>query len=349
MHTFLKIAVTVLMFGVLILIHELGHFLTAKWARVKVNQFALGMGPAIFKKQYKDTLYSIRLLPIGGFVQMDGEDGNGTDENSFNNKPKWKRFLILFAGAFNNLIFGFFLICIVYGLMTESKLFPTTTIHKFHDDAVSNQAGLMEMDTLYSVNDYRIFTYSDLSYATTKNGTDPMDMVVIRDGKKVHLSNITMPIETSPYAGDYFTVDFYVYGSEKNFFSTIKYSFNNTISLSRSIYSFFGSIFTGSADLNNVSGVVGTTQIVGDTVTTERGIDFTALFLMMAMVSINLGVVNLLPFPALDGGRIALLLYEAVFRRKLNEKVEMAINAIGFIALMVLMVLITAKDIIKLF
>lgn len=349
MQTVLTIVITVLMFGVLIFIHELGHFLTAKWAKVKINEFALGMGPRILKKQEKETLYSLRLFPIGGFVQMDGEDGNGTDVNSFNNKPKWKRFIILFAGAFNNLIFGFFMICLVYGVLAGWSAYPTTVIDQFHDDAISNQAGLQENDQLYAINGYRIYTYNDLGYAIAKDGINPMEFTVIRDGKKVNIQNVTLPTESTDYAGEFYTVDFYVDPAPKNVWSTVSYSFNSTISLSRSIYSFFGSLITGTADLNNVSGVVGTTQVVGETVATERGIDFTSLFLMMAMISINLGIVNLLPFPALDGGRILLLAYEAVFRRKLNEKVEMAINSVGFALLMLLMVVITIKDIIKLF
>lgn len=349
MQTILTILITVLMFGVLIFIHELGHFLTARWAKVKINEFALGMGPTILKKQGKETLYSLRLFPIGGFVQMDGEDGNGTDENSFNNKPKFKRFIILFAGAFNNIIFGFLMICLVYGVLAGWQAYPTTVIDQFHDDALSNQAGLQEADELYSINGYRIYTYNDIGYACTKDGTDPMDIVVIRKGEKVTVEDVVMPIQSTDYAGEFFTVDFYVNPAQKNLLSTIQYSFNSTVSLSRSIYSFFGSLITGSAKLDNVSGVVGTTQVVGETVSTEQGIDFPSLFLMMAMISINLGIVNLFPFPALDGGRIVLLAYEAVFKRKLNEKVEMAINTIGFGLLMLLMLIITIKDVIKLF
>ena len=349
MQTVLTILITVLMFGVLIFVHELGHFLTAKWAKVKVNEFALGMGPRILKKQGKETLYSLRALPIGGFVQMDGEDGNGTDENSFNNKPKWKRFIILFAGAFNNLIFGFLLICLVHGLLSGVSAYPTTVIDQFHDDAISFASGLQPGDTIYAIDGYRIFSYTDIGYACSKNGTEPLTFTVQRDGKKVEINDVVFPVVTTDYAGDFFTVDFYVEPASKNLFSTIKYSFESTISLSRSIYSFFGSLFTGGESLKNVTGVVGVTQVIGDTVATEKGIDFYSLFLMMAMISINLGVVNLLPFPALDGGRILLLAIEAVFRRKLSEKVEVAINTIGLALLMLLMVVITVKDVINLF
>ncbi len=349
MQTVVTIVLTVLMFGVLILVHELGHFLTARWAKVKINEFGLGMGPTIFKKQGKETLYSLRLFPIGGFVQMDGEDGEGTDENSFNNKPKWKRFIILFAGAFNNLIFGFLLTCLVYGALAGWRAYPTTVIDQFHDDAVSVGYGLQEQDKIHSINGYRIFTYNDIGYACSMDVKEPLDFVVIRDGKKVEVNDVLLPVTDTDYAGSFYSVDFYVNPAKKTVWSTLEYSFNSTVSLSRSIYSFFGSLITGKANINNVSGVVGTTKIVGETVSTEKGIDFASLFLMMAMISINLGVVNLLPFPALDGGRIVLLGYEAVFRKKLNEKVEMAINTIGFGLLMLLMIIITVKDVINLF
>lgn len=349
MQTVLKIVITILLFGVLILIHELGHFLVALWSKVKINEFAIGMGPAILKKEHKGILYSLRAFPIGGYVQMDGEDGEGEDENSFNKKPKWKRFLILIAGVFNNIIFGFLLICLIYGTAKDYRLYPTTIIAEFDKNAVSSESGLKEKDQIYSINGYRIYTYTDLSYACTKDGTKPMNMVVIRNGQKTNVENVSMLVEKSDYAGEYYQLDFTVYGTEKTVFSTIGYSFKSTISLSRSIYSFIGSLFTGSANLNNVSGPIGITQVIGEEVATEKGIDFQSLFLMMAMISINLGIVNLLPFPALDGGRIVILLYEAIFKRKLSPKVEAAINAGGFALLMILMVLITVKDIVHLF
>ena len=349
MQTFITILITILLFGILILIHELGHFLTARFAKVKINEFAIGMGPVIFKKQGKETLYSLRALPIGGFVQMDGEDGNGVDPNSFNNKPKWKRFIILVAGAFNNLVFGFILSCIVYGLLAGWTMFPTTVIAEFHDDAVSSQCGLKVNDQIHSVDGYRIFTYNDLGYACNKNGTKPLSVEVVREGKKIQLENVRFKVDSNDYAGEYFSLDFAVYGSKKNVLSTLKYSFNSTISLSRSIYSFFGSLLTGNANIKNISGPIGTTQMIGEAVADNFSIDFASLFLMMSMISINLGVVNLLPFPALDGGRIVILIYEAIFRKKMSEKIEVAINVIGFAMLMLLMLLICIKDVIQLF
>lgn len=349
MQTVLVILITLLMFGILILIHEFGHYITARWAKVKINEFAIGMGPAIFKWKRKDIQYSLRAFPIGGFVQMDGEDGNGTDENSFNNKPKWKRFVILAAGAFNNMVFGFVMICLVYGLLAGIKLYPTTIVAEFQNDAISQQSGLQKDDRIYSIDGYKIYTYTDLSYACTKNGTEPLDIMVIRNQQKVLLNDVKFPTEANELTGEMNTLDFKVYGAKKTFGSTISYSFNCMISLSRSIYSFLGTLITGRANLNNVSGPVGTTRIVGTAVSKGFNIDFASLFLMMAMISINLGVMNLLPFPALDGGRIFILLFEVIFRRKLNEKFEVIVNTVGFVILMLFMVFITLKDILNLF
>ena len=256
MQTILVILITVLLFGILIFIHELGHFLTARWAKVKINEFAIGMGPAILKKQGKETLYSLRIFPIGGYVNMEGEDGDDTDENAFCRKPKWKRFIILVAGAFNNIVFGFLLTCLVYGLMTGLTLYPTTIVAEFNEKAVSSEHGLQVGDEIYSVDGYRIYTYTDLSYAFTKNSTKPLDIVVMRNGQKVTLQEIVFPTATSEYSGDYFTPDFKVYGNQRNVWTTLKYSFNSTVSISRSIYSFFGSLLTGKANFNNVSGPV---------------------------------------------------------------------------------------------
>ncbi len=348
MQLVFKILITVLLFGVLIFIHELGHYLTARWSGVKILEFSLGMGPAILKKEKKGIQYSLRAFPIGGFVQMDGEDGDGTDENSFDKKPKRKRLIILAAGAFNNIVFGFLLICLVYGLMRGITLYPTTYVAEFDENAQSSSSGLAEKDKIVSVNGYRIYSYTDLAYAFSLDTDKDLTLTVIRNGKKQVLENVKLPVVDDEY-GKRYEIDFTVYGTKKTVWSTVKYSFDNTISLSRSIYSFIGSLFTGKADLKNVSGPVGTTKIVGDAVVSEKGFDFASLFLMMAMISINLGIVNLLPFPALDGGRILLLGYEAIFKKRLNKKVEAAINTTGFILLMGLMLIITIKDVVHLF
>ena len=343
MQIIINIVVTLLVFGVLILSHEAGHFFTAVWAKIKVHEFSIGMGPAIFKKEGKLCRFCIRAFPIGGFVQMEGEDGDSQDENSFTSKPKWKRFLVLVMGAAMNIFMGFVLICCINATI---KAYPTTTVAQFLPDAVSVEQGLKEGDKIIEIDGYRIFSYMDISYALTRNSkAENFDLTVLRDGRKYELNDVSFPKIEDPDYGTFYDTDFKVFGDKRNVFSVIRYSAGYTLSVSRSIYSFLGSLFTFDADLNQVSGPIGTAEVIGKSATV--GLD--SLLLVVAMISINLGVMNLLPFPALDGGRILLLLVEAIRRKPLNPKIETALNAVGLFLLMGLMVLVAFKDIINLF
>ena len=342
MQILISILVTIIVFGILIFVHESGHFFVAKACKVKVNEFSLGMGPAIFKKRVKDTLYSLRALPIGGYVQMDGEDGGGTDENSFNNKKYWQRFLILFAGAALNIILGFVLICIINYF--TAKL-PTTVIALFDDGASSQQSGLQVDDKIIDIDGYGINSFYDMSYAMSTKGTEPLSVTVLRDGKEVTVENVSFKIAHDDTIGNYFDLDFKVYPQKRTFWGNLKFSFDWTVSITKSIYSFLGSLFVGQGNLNHVSGPVGTTVAIGQSVS----YGFKSVLLMVALISLNLGIVNLLPFPALDGGRILLLAIESVRRKPISPKVETAINATGLILLLVLMAVITLKDVINLF
>ena len=342
MQTVINIVVTVFVFGLLILSHEAGHFFTALWAGIKVHEFSIGMGPAFFKKQFKKCLFSVRAFPIGGFVQMEGEDSDSDDENAFNNKPKWKRFLVLVMGAAMNILMGFLLICCINATISA---YPTTTVAQFNEDAISSSYGLEEGDKIISIDGYRIFSYMDISYALSKDTkAEDFDLTVKRDGVQLLLENVQFPKTTS---GDYTfsDTDFKVYGQKRNPWTVLKYSAGYTLSVSRSVYSFIGSIFTMRADYSQVSGPVGTAEVIGESAT----LGLSSLLLVVALISINLGVMNLLPFPALDGGRILLLLIEAIRRKPLNPKVEAALNGAGLILLMGLTAVITFKDIINLF
>ena len=304
------------------------------------------MGPAFFKTQGKETLYAIRALPIGGFVQMEGEDEESDSERSFKRIPKWKRLIILATGAINNIVFGFILICIVFSTLSQ---FPTTTIGGFYDKSVSNTTGLQVGDEILSVNRYKVYTISDVSYACALTGTDPITVTVRRDGKKLDVENVSFFVYDDKDLGKHFICDFAPKYQEKTFLGVISYSFKNTVSISRSIYSFLGSLITGNADMKQVSGPVGTASVIGETVSVQHGVDLWSLMLLVAMISINLGIVNLLPFPALDGGQIFLTLYEMVFRRSLPQKVEMIINMIGLALLFGLMIVVTIKDVLMIF
>ncbi len=344
MQILINIVVTVLVFGVLILSHEAGHFFTALWAGVKIHEFSIGMGPALFKKQFKRCLFSVRLLPIGGYVQMEGEDGDSDDENAFTKKSKWKRFLILVMGATMNIVMGFVLICCINATWDR---YPTTTVAEFiENESISSSYGLKEGDTIVEIDGYNIYSYMDISYALAKDSkAESFDITVRRQGEKVLLEDVRFPQVTIGDDQLVYDTDFRVYGEARNPWTVLKFSAGYTISISRSIYSFIGSIFTFEADYSQVSGPVGTAEAIGESAT----VSLSSLLLMVAMISINLGVMNLLPFPALDGGRIVLLLLEAIRRKPLNPKVETALNGAGLVLLMGLMVIVTFKDIINLF
>lgn len=343
MQTVFNIIITIFVFGLLILSHEAGHFFTALWAKIKIHEFSIGMGPAIYSREGKRCRFSIRAFPIGGFVQMEGEDGESDDENAFSKKPRWKRFLVLVMGAAMNIVMGFILICCINATM---KMFPTTTVAQFDDNAVSVKAGLKEQDEILEIDGYNIYSYMDISYALTKNSTaENFDITVNRDGKELLIQDVTFPKVEDENYGSFHDTDFKVYGEERSIGSVIRYSFGYTISVCRSIYSFIGSIFTNDADYSQVSGPIGTASAIGE----SASLGLSSLLLMIALISINLGVMNLLPFPALDGGRILFLIIEAIIRRPLNPKFETIVNAAGLILLMGLMLIVTFKDVINLF
>lgn len=343
MRVIFNIVITILVFGLLILSHEAGHFFTALWAKIKIHEFSIGMGPALFKKDLKLCRFSVRALPIGGYVQMEGEDGDSDDENAFSKKPRWKRFLVLVMGAAMNIVMGFVLICCINATISA---YPTTTIAQFDENALSSAYGLEEGDKIVSIDDYRIFSYMDISYALSKNSkAESFDVTVKRNGSIVKLDDVQFPKFNDEQIGSYHDTDFKVYGQKRNVISVLRYSFGYTVSISRSIYSFVGSIFTMEADYSQVSGPVGTASAIGE----SAQLGLSNLLMVIAFISINLGIMNLLPFPALDGGRILLLFVEAIRRKPLNPKVETTLNGIGLFLLMGLMVVVTFKDIIGLF
>ncbi len=343
MRIVFNILITILVFGVLILSHEAGHFFTAVWAKIKIHEFSIGMGPALFKREGKLCRFCIRAFPIGGFVQMEGEDGESDDENAFSKKPKWKRFLVLVMGAAMNILMGFLLICCINATISA---YPTTVVAQFNEDAISSSAGLKEGDQIVAIDGYRIFSYMDISYALTKDSkAEDFDLTVKRNGQKVQLEDVCFPKIDAGNMGSFYDTDFKVYGEKRDVLSVFKYSFGYTVSVSRSIYSFVGSIFTMEADYSQVSGPVGTASAIGESA--SNGLS--SLLMVVAFISINLGIMNLLPFPALDGGRILLLLVEAIRRKPLNPKFEMVLNGVGLILLMGLMIVVTFKDILNLF
>ena len=332
--------VAILCFLVLIIIHEFGHFIAAKSLGVRVNEFAVGFGPKLFSKQWGETKYSFCLIPFGGYCAMEGEDEGSEDERAFCNKKPWRRFLIVAMGAIFNLVFGLILIAII---LAPVDRFTTTKIADFREDAVSAKHGLEVDDKIIEVDGRHIFATYDLSYAFTNVKDGKIDMVVERDGKKVELKDVEFLSETMDGI-NFLTVDFYVYGQEKTVTSFISNTFKTAASHCAVIWRSLIDLVSGKYGISAMSGPVGVTTVIG----TAAKQSLSDLLNIMALITINLGMFNLLPIPALDGGRLLFIIVEMIFRKPIPQKYEAWVHGIGFALLIAFMLFITASDILKL-
>ena len=340
MATFLYVLLAVLVFGVMILIHEAGHFLAARLCGVKVYEFALGMGPRIFGWRGKGgTNYNIRLFPIGGFVSMKGEDEDAEGEDSFSNKSAWRRFVIVAAGAFMNIILG---IIITFSLVLSSTL-GSTVVAEFTEGATSS-AWLMTGDEIIAVNGSAVHTATELSYEILHDGYKAIDITVIRNGEKVELSGVTFPT-LSASGMLYGATDFRVFAEEKDVLSVLKHTFFRSVSTVKMIYESLVDLVIGRVGMDAVSGPVGAAGAITEAARTGAE----QFFYLVSILTMNLGVFNILPLPALDGGRLLFILFEMIFRKKVPARFEGAVHFVGIVILLGFMVLITFKDVVSLF
>ncbi|MBQ6809140.1 MAG: site-2 protease family protein [Clostridia bacterium] len=335
----LQILYTVLVLGFLIFIHEFGHFICAKLTKTKVNEFALGMGPAILKKQIGETLYALRLFPIGGYVAMEGEDESSDDPNAFNKKSLGARLLIVFAGAFMNLVVG---VVITFILVLQSPALPTLQIAQFDEDAISDDSGLMVGDIITEIDGSDVNVYTDITTIFSLNyNKKTIDVTVLRGGEEILIKDVAFPVTEYAEGLNGFLLDFKVYGQEKTVGSVLKETVYRTGSYITMMYKTLAQLITGEMSIKYVSGPVG----ISDALYETAQLGFSAVLSMTALISLNLAVMNLLPLPALDGGRIVFLLYELIFRRKAPQKFEAIVNFAGLVLLLALMVVIVFKDI----
>ncbi len=343
MQVIITIVAAVFVFGVIIFIHEFGHFIAARFSGIKVNEFALGMGPKIFSKQKNETVYSLRLFPIGGFVSMEGEDEDSEELGSFGKAPVGNRILTVAAGAILNLVLGFFLMMI---LTVWSDAIATTTIHSFDEGASSHATGLEVDDKIVSINGRRMYNIDDILYELFRAKEGKADFIVERNGERVELPGVTFETFYNEEADiDQFILDFKVYAAEKSFFNVIRESFFATVSMVKLVFVSVVDLVTGNVAINQLAGPVGIVNVISDAAV--EGIK--NVIYIMALLTINLGVMNLLPLPALDGGRLVFLVFEAITKRKLNPKYEGYIHATGLILLLTLMLFVTYNDVTKLF
>ncbi len=327
----------ILIFGVIIFVHELGHFLTAKMFGVKVHEFAIGMGPKLFGKQKGDTLYSVRLIPMGGYVKMEGEDEDSQDAAAFSNKKPWQRFVILFAGAFMNLILGFVLLVSLNAASPRLPAIPKMEVAAVQQGMGAESAGIQAGDKIVKIDGNSNHTQLDLSLAL--DGKETVSVTVDRDGQKQ-----TLPVTLTEWEGSR-RLGIIQDTEEKHVGNLISYSFFETFSIIKLTYQSFFGMFNGSVSVDQMSGPVGIVSGISDAA--QRGF-FDVLWLSI-IISLNLGVVNLLPLPALDGGRIVFVLWEMITRKKLKPEHEGMIHFLGFVILILFVLYVTKNDIARLF
>ncbi|MFA5658337.1 MAG: M50 family metallopeptidase [Oscillospiraceae bacterium] len=351
----MSIIVAILVFGLIIFIHELGHFMVAKACNVKINEFAIGMGPRLFKIQKGETIYSIRAFPIGGFVAMEGEDETSSHERSLNNKPISQRIAISAAGAIMNFILGFIAVVIMVNLKTgdSEPLIFTSRISGFSENSLSQQSGLQVNDEILKINGKGILSDIDLTYLLQTDSDGVYSFQVLRNGEKLDIENVQLESRTFSDGTKGYTIDFHIFGEKKSFINAAAYSFKKTISFGRMVWMSLGDIVTGNFKLNQLSGPVGIVSAIDTVIETEQGESFAntiySLLVLLTMITVNLGVFNLLPIPALDGGRIVFLIIEAIRGKPIKPEHEGLVHFVSFIVLILLLLLVTFNDIKKFF
>lgn len=325
----------------------MGHYLFARLFKVKIYEFSIGMGPKLvsYKSKKTDIAYSLRIIPFGGYVSMAGEDDESDDENAYYKKPVLQRIVITSAGALVNIIVG---MLVLSTIVISSDSLYSTTIHSF-DTAVegfvsSQEQGLEVGDKITHIDGVRVFAANDLQYELMRSGIDPVDITLIRNGEKITVEDVSFATFTEQGAsfGD---PDFFVGPEEKNFANTARHVFARSYSSVKMIYDTIYDLVTGRYGAEAVSGPVGITSTLGDAAKTSS-VDFIYL---AAFISINVGVMNLLPLPALDGGRLVFHIIELVARRPVPRKIEGIIHATGLMLLLGLLAIVTFKDIITIF
>ncbi len=339
------ILIAILFFGLIVMFHELGHFIFAKLFGVQVNEFSMGMGPALFKRKKGETKYSLRLFPIGGFVSMEGEDEDSENERAFCNKPVWQRFIIVAAGGVVNLIMG---VIIVAVMLCMTDLIGTPEIHSFHESAVSNQH-LQVNDKIKEINGRKVFSEYDIGFLMSRDDDGIFDFVVERNGEKVNLDAVEFKTENR---NGQFTIvyDFIIKGVEPGFASVAKNAVLESVSIARVVWVSLLDLVTGQYGLSDLSGPIGTVTIIADVAQNAAAnvIDWSQLLMIMALIAINIGLFNLLPLPALDGGRLFFMAIEFVFRKPVPRKYEGWVHAVGLVLLLLLMVVISFSDVMRL-
>lgn len=375
MSVIITFVAAVLIFGAVIAIHEFGHFSAAKLSGIQVNEYSIGMGPALFKKIVGSTQYTLRLLPIGGYVAMEGEGspesnaaqrerdaagaaGEAEEEDgleSWNPIPPeqrtgipfpeaaiWKRAIVMAAGPLMNFVLGF---AVLLGLIAlRSDPIASRVIYSIADGALCGQTGLQAGDEIVAVNGRRCFIANDILYELVRTQNTRADFTVRRDGRLVQLPGVQFDTYTDEGGNTRMNIGFTVYALEKTPANVLKETFNSELYYSRIFFTSLVDLLRGRESINNLSGPVGIVSAISQ----AASYGLTDVLELLVLITVNLGVFNLLPVPALDGGRLVFLAVEAVIRRPVSERVQESLTLATFILLFGLMIFATYNDVLRL-
>ncbi len=359
----LYIIIAILIFGVLVATHELGHFVAAKLSGVKVNEFSVGMGPVIWQSEKRKgepweadkTVYSLRLLPIGGFCALEGDDEDSDDPGAFGKAAWWKKLVILCAGAGMNFLTGVVIMAILYAPATG---FRAEEYGRPIEGYNTENCGLLAGDRFLSVDGHRVLVYGNARFYLDRAG-ETIDFVVERNGERVELKDVHLPYQERTDAEGNFTrlrgLTMGATADPANFLDKLAYAWWTAVDFVRVVWISLGDIFTGAVGLRDLSGPVGIVNMMGEVGSQSPTLADAAwdLAYLAALIAVNLAVMNLLPLPALDGGRVFFLalngLLYGLFRKKIDAKYEGYVHLAGLAALMCLMLVVTLSDVGKLF
>lgn len=365
MSFIITILAALLVFSAVIAIHEFGHFTVAKLCGIQVNEFSISMGPVLWKKNHKGTQYSLRALPVGGFVALEGEESPESQQAEaahtvqeqpapeteasvqptgvpLNEAPVWQRALVMVAGAVMNFVLGFVVLVIL--IAAQNEPITSKTIYAIQDGALCGQTGLQAGDKVLAVNGRRCFVVNDILYELVRTQSYSADFTVLRNGQKVHLPRVQFDTWQDEKGETHMSIGFSVYGLEKTPGNVLREAGNSVLYYGRIVFTSLVDLVRGRESINNLSGPVGIVSAIGQ----AASYGWQDLLEMLALITVNLGILNLLPFPALDGGKVVFLVIEGVTGHAVPEKLQSVLTLATFGLLFGLMLFATYNDILRL-
>ena len=366
MSFIITILAALLVFSAVIAIHEFGHFTVAKLCGIQVNEFSIGMGPVLWKKNHKGTQYSLRALPVGGFVALEGEESPESQQAEaahtvqeqpapeteasvqltgvpLNEAPVWQRALVMVAGAVMNFVLGFVVLVIL--IAAQNEPITSKTIYAIQDGALCGQTGLQAGDKVLAVNGRRCFVANDIFlYELVRTRSYSADFTVLRNGQKVQLPGVQFDTWQDDKGETHMSIGFSVYGLEKTPGNVLREAGNSVLYYGRIVFTSLVDLVRGRESINNLSGPVGIVSAIGQ----AASYGWQDLLELLALITVNLGILNLLPFPALDGGKVVFLVIEGVTGHAVPEKLQSVLTLATFGLLFGLMLFATYNDILRL-